>query len=113
LERRGVERTRRMRLVMFREEQWPLEPAELLPNQLAREQLLLHPDRHRRHERTPSARRNPEVTLDEPLELQQRLVVEADVVDVRDIDAAFAKAVRDGVRRKARVVLFPREPLLL
>src|SRR6185503_14504901 len=46
-------------------------------------------------------------------ELQERLVVEGDVIDVGEPDAALRQAVADGILRKARVVLLAREALLL
>ena len=55
-----------------------------------------------RNERKP-ARRDAEVGLEDALELEQRLVVEADVVEVRRrAMPALAQAVRDRVRRESR-----------
>ena len=54
-----------------------------------------------------------EIRLQDPLELDQRLLVEDDVVEVGGGDAGFRQAVPDGVPRVAEVVLLPGEPLLL
>src|SRR5262249_42971693 len=69
--------------------------------------------RHGREERPHAARGDPQVLLDEPLELEQRLVVEADIVDVADADAALAQAVGDGMVGEPGVVLLASEALLL
>ncbi len=65
-----------------------------------------------RYDRQP-ARRARDVGLEQPLELDERLLVEADVIDLRRRDAGFAQAVLDRLRRKRRVVLLAREALLL
>ena len=53
-----------------------------------------------RNDRKP-ARRDAEVGLEDALELEQRLVVEADVGQVLDGDPGLAQAVGDGVVGKA------------
>ena len=58
-------------------------------------------------------RRKGQVSLQQPLELEERLVVENHVVYVLEAHSARRQAIRHGVRGKARVVLFPREALLL
>src|SRR5260370_37105662 len=90
-----------------------MERAELLSNQLSREELLFHPDRHRGDERTPAARRGRQIGLDESLKLEERLVVEADLVDAGGVDPGFPKAVLDGTGREALVGFLLRETLLL
>src|SRR5690606_11446509 len=57
--------------------------------------------------------REREVRLQQPLEGEERLVVERDGVEVGGRDPAFAETVRDGVRRERRVVLEAGEALLL
>ena len=73
----------------------------------------LQPERDRHAERAEAARREGEVGLEQPLELQERLVVEDDVVDVAELDAGLGQAVVDRVRGKARIVLLAGEALLL
>jgi len=53
------------------------------------------------------------IRLEETVELDQRLLVEADDVEILGRDAAFAEAVGDRPRREARIVLLAREALLL
>ena len=65
-----------------------------------------------RNERMP-LRRIGEVGLEQPLELDERLVVEDDVVDVVERDLAFAQAILDRVGREVGVVLLAREALFL
>lgn len=75
--------------------------------------LVLTPDGHRHPERAKAARHGRQVRFDQPLELQQRLVVEHDVIDVPHSATGFAQAIGDGVCRKRGVVLAPGEPLFL
>src|SRR5690606_39397959 len=49
----------------------------------------------------------------QPVELQERLVVERDPVEVGGLDPGAVEAVADGVPREVRVVLLAREALLL
>src|SRR5690606_12310938 len=59
------------------------------------------------------AGRQTEVCLQDPLELEQRLVVEAHVVEILDPDPPFPQAVLDRPRRERRVPLLAGEALLL
>ena len=54
-----------------------------------------------------------QVGLQQALELDQRLVVEADVAEIAESDPAFAQAVAHRVDRESRIVLLPGEALLL
>jgi len=56
----------------------------------------------RLHERAKPARRDGEVRLENALELEQRLVIEGDILDIGDADAALAQAVLDGARGTRR-----------
>jgi len=75
-------------------------------------ELLLQPERHRLEERREGAREGGDVGGEDPLELHQRLVVEADVVDVVDGDTPLTEHVPDCVAGEAAVVLLAGEPLL-
>src|SRR5204862_6495357 len=77
------------------------------------EQLILHPDGQRGAERLEAARRKGEVSLEQPLELEERLVVEGDEVDLGGARAARFEAGTDRVVREARVVLLAGEALFL
>ena len=57
--------------------------------------------------------REGQIGLDETVELQQRLVVEDDVVELLDLEAGLLQAVVRRVRREAVVVLDAREALFL
>jgi hypothetical protein len=65
-----------------------------------------------RNESKP-ARREREVGLEQPLELEERLVVERDEVHILELDARLREAVVERVAREARVMLLPRETFLL
>jgi hypothetical protein len=66
----------------------------------AHEQLVFQPDGHRRAEAAESGRRIRQIRLEQPIELDQRLLVEGDVVEVRELDACLAQAIFDRVLRK-------------
>ena len=114
LEGRGEERAGGVRLVVLGEGDalaiGAPEPATDLPGQV---ELLFEPLRHRVHERPEAARRVGQVGLEQPLELQERLVVEPHVVEVRRIDARLGETAGDGVGREPGVVLRAGEAFLL
>ncbi len=124
LERRGEERARRMALVMLGEQQAALDLfgveavglgqlLELLAQQALLEQLLLEPHRHRHAERGEALGRERQIGLEQALELEERLVVERDVIDFVEADAGLAQAVRDRAAGKAGIMLLAAEALLL
>jgi hypothetical protein len=82
--------------------------------QLASEvELLFQPLRHALQERAEAGRSEGDVGREQPVELQDGLVVEADVVDLGRRKARLRQAVVDGARRKAGVVFDAAEPLFL
>src|SRR5690606_38067052 len=87
-----------------------VQPLANLPRQV---EFLVNPAGQRRGERSEYARRVLEIRFEKAFELQQRLVVETDVVQLLRREPRFLEAVVDGVGGKTRVVLLPREPLLL
>src|SRR5262249_33007738 len=76
-------------------------------------ELLLEPGRHGPEKRPKRARSRHEVRVEEALELQERLVVKDDVIDLSDRNSGFRKAVFDRTERQRRVVTLPREALFL
>src|SRR5262249_48808116 len=70
-----------------------------------------HRNGHR--ERPQAAWREREIGLEQALELEERLVVEDNVVDLIQRHAGLAQTVLDRVRREARGVLLARESLFL
>src|SRR5262249_28758432 len=102
-----------VRLVMLGEEHLAREPVELPPDLAAREELLAQPHRHRGGELPQAARRHAEILLEQALELEEWLVVEADVVARVEREPPPLQAVADGVRGEAGVVSLAREALLL
>src|SRR6185312_8143828 len=118
-ERRGKEGRRRMRFVMLDEHQralvgaGPTVPAQVAPNLSGEVQLLPQPLRHGLEEGTKPPGRVRDVRLEQPIELQPRLVVEANVVDRLGRDARLFQAVGDGLDGEALVVLLAREALFL
>src|SRR5688572_23587053 len=86
--------------------------AQLACEQLLLEQLFANPQRHC-HRKTPiAARGEREIRLEQPLELEEWLLVEDDVVDVGGGDSRVIQAELYRVAGKARVVLAACESLL-
>ena len=94
---RGEERACGVAEMMLGEQQLVLpvevrrEFLQLAPQQILLKQLLANPDRDRRRERAEAARREGDVGFEQPLELQERLFVEDDIVDVGERDLASAR----------------------
>jgi hypothetical protein len=98
---------------MLAEEDRPFVAVQLTGDLVAHPQLVGEPERQRHQVGTPPLRRVGDVGLEQPFEFHERLLVEADEIDLVDGDSGFLKAVRDGVRRERRVVLLPGEALFL
>src|SRR6266487_2516431 len=77
------------------------------------EELLLHPCGSRETELREPARGDTQVGLQDPLELEQRLVVKSNVCQVRSADPSGLEAVLRGVLREPGVAFLPREALFL
>ena len=101
--------------------QQPLFPVDFLAEMILQrvtddgflEELFFEPYRKRRHKAAKPARCEGEVGLEQSLELQKRLVVENDMIDIGGLEPAFGETIIDGVRRKPRVVLLAGESLFL
>ena len=76
-------------------------------------ELLLQPHRHGGEERPEPPGGVGKVGLQQTLELDQRLVVEDDVVEFLQAQSALLQAVLDGEPRETGVVLLAGEPLFL
>ena len=62
-------------------------------------QLVLDPQRAGHEERAEAARNDAQVCLENPLEFEERLVIEADVCEVGRLDPRVSQTVCDGVFR--------------
>ena len=111
-ERGGKERAGRMGLVMLRVQNIPIV-LEGIVNLLVYEQLVLDPEWPRLQKGSQPSRCDPQVRLQDPLEFEQRLVVEANEGEVLGRDASLTEAVVHRARGERRIALFAREPLLL
>ena len=119
LERRGEEGARGMALMMLGEQQ-PVRPIEVgsvsleLPaQQVLLEQLLLEPERDGHAERRKAPGREGEIALQQPLELEEGLVVERHIIHLAQADPGRLEAIGDGRAGEARIVLPAAETLLL
>src|SRR5215831_4207460 len=118
VEGRREERAGSVALVMLGEQQALLQvPAlgpvvlQLSPEEILLKQLLPEPERDRHPKRAEPARRERDVGFEEPLELEEWLIVEGDLVDLIEPDPRFGETVVQGLVRKTRVVLLAAEPL--
>src|SRR5580704_1655970 len=64
------------------------------------EQLFAEPERHRFHERRKSARRECKIGFQQPLELEERLVVKHHVVDIAQPGAGRFQAIVNRLMQK-------------
>ena len=55
-------------------------------------QFCFQPERHRHQKRAQALRREGEISFQQPLEFQQRLVVENDVIQIFRLDFRLAQA---------------------
>src|SRR5436190_18332948 len=67
---------------------------------------LPDPKRHGHQKRAQSRRHVCEITVQNAVELQKRLLVKSDQREVGNFNAPFAQAIFDSVLRKGSVVLF-------
>src|SRR5262245_45990053 len=108
-----------MTLVMLREQElffpvdMPRELSQFVTQKRLLEQLLAQPQRDRHAERPKAGRRDREIGLQQAFELEERLVVEHDVVDVVQSGSRGLQTVAERMMREAGVVLLAREALLL
>ncbi len=114
LERTWKERARRVRLVVLGEIDWPTVVVADSPVDFARQmQLLRQPRRHGAEERHPTLGSEGRVGLEDALELQQRLLVKDNCIDVAHGQAAHRQTIAHGIFGKSLIVLLAREALLL
>src|SRR5262245_40285156 len=119
LERRWEKGGGRVTLMMLREQELffpvatPGELSQFVTQKLLLEQLLAQPQRDRHAERSKAGRRERQIGLQQAFELEERLVIEHDIVDVVQSGSCGLQAVAERVMREAGIVLLAREALLL
>ena len=87
--------------------------AELPPQLSVDIDLVLDPKRTGHRERSEASRSGCKIGVEDALKLQQRLVVEAHVLHIVNVDAGALEAEGDSIRRKTGIALPARETLLL
>src|SRR5438477_244349 len=83
------------------------------PNEIRHPKLFFHPQRHRFQERPESRRRVVEISFQQPIEFQQRLIVKADIVQLIRGDAGLFETITSGMQREIMIVFDAREALFL
>src|SRR5262249_31293717 len=76
-------------------------------------ELVAQPQRHRREVGLQPARCKTDIRLEQPVELDEGLLIKADQVNSTRRNVGFAKAVIDRFSRKTRVVLNATEAFFL
>ena len=112
-EGRRKKRTCRMRLVVLGVPDFPLVSSQCPADVPLHKELLLHPQRTGHAERSEALRGDTQVGFENALELEQRLVVEADVREVGGLDARRRETMGDGLTGKRGVSLLATEALFL
>src|ERR1700730_11639986 len=119
LERRRIESAGRVALVMLGEQQLVL-PVEVGRPRFAQhakkvllQQFLLEPHWQSHAERGKPPRREGEIGLEQPFELDKRLLVKNDVIELVESQAALVETIANGKLGIARVLLFAGKPLFL
>src|SRR5262245_29805517 len=103
-----------MALVMIHEqERCTRFYGEAAANHAAHHQLFTEPYRHRHDEAADAAGCERQLSLEQALELQQRLIIEGYEIELSGAQPSLFQTVFDGVFRKGRIVLLPCEPFLL
>src|SRR5262249_19328487 len=110
--RRWKKRRRRMRFVVFRKKNFATA-TEFASDQFFNPNAFPDPKRYRHQKASQTDWRIREISVQNPVEFQERLFVERHIVELIDVDAAFAEAISHGLLRKTRVVLFSCESFLL
>src|SRR5690606_1168969 len=97
----GEEGAGGMRFVMLGEDELlAIVPAKVFSHLARQVELAAEPNGHRLGERNEARGSIRQVGFQQPLELEQRLVVETDVVDVGGSQAGFLQAELHGPARK-------------
>src|ERR1700681_723374 len=97
------------RLFVFR----PARLCEFDADEIRHPQLFFQPDRHRFRERRKPRRCVIEVGFEQAIELENRFIVEADLIELLDGESSLFETELDGARREARIVFDASEALLL
>ncbi len=74
---------------------------------------LANPERDGHQERAPARRCIGQVTVQNPVKLQERLLIEGNKVQLASLDAAFAQTILHGVFGENRIMFFAGEAFLL
>ena len=111
--RSGEKRCRRMRLVVPGEEDLPRGQTEVGRNRASYPDLVAERALHRLGKRPPGVREGAQRTREDPIELQHRPLVEDDRVEIVGFETGLIETPVDRQQRKRRIILPPRQPLLL
>src|SRR4029453_2596527 len=99
--------------MMLAKEHFPAIAFDPLPDVVGHPELVSQPQRHRHEVGPQSSRRGRGVGLEQAVELDERLLVETDQVQLAGLEVGFTQAVFDGARWEAGVVLLAGESLFL
>ena len=101
-----------MRFVVFGKENIAIA-AELPPDQFFHPNAFPDPKRYRHQKTLQAGRRIRQVSVQNPVEFQERLFIERHTTELVHADASFAQAIPHRVLRKTRIMFFACESFLL
>jgi hypothetical protein len=87
--------------------------AQLVPQLPVQVELVFDPEGAGHEEGLEACRRDPQIGLQDALELEQRLVVEPDVSQIPNLDSRLRQTVRHSLSREGGIPLLPGKPFLL
>src|SRR5205823_7341270 len=111
VERRREEGARRVRFVVLGVEDVAVV-AKALPQLPIDEQLFFDPEWAGLEERGEPSGRDSEIGLQDPLEIEQRLIIVRKEIELASPESAGGEAVVDCVRRERRITLLAGEAFL-
>ncbi len=86
---------------------------QFLQHQVFLEKLFLDPDRDRHLEGFEATRRVRHIGFQQAFKLQERLVVECQMIDIGKAQSTGFQHIRDRLMWESGIVLFARKPLFL
>ena len=111
--RRGVAEVMLGKEQLFESAEILIDRSKLFQQHILLKQLFAQPHRHGGAEGAEATRRKGQISLQQPLEFEERLVIKGDAVDTARRNAGVGQAPADRVHRKAGIVLLAAEAFLL
>src|SRR5262245_23648658 len=99
--------------MVLAKEHFPVITCDTLPDVVRHPELVSQPQRHRHEVGPQPSRGSCGVGLKQSVELDERLLVETNQVEIASLEAGLMQTVLDGARWEAGVVFLAGEPFFL